>query len=85
MMETPAFRHTILLVDDEPFVLTALNRLLGRLGQEIVTCGSGAEALDILGKKKVSVLISDQKMPGMTGVELLEKTRELQPETVRVQ
>jgi EAL domain-containing protein (putative c-di-GMP-specific phosphodiesterase class I)/CheY-like chemotaxis protein len=76
--------RTLLLVDDEPNILNALKRLLRRDGYEIITAGSGQEGLDILNRQKVDVILSDQRMPGMTGVEFLSQAKEIRPETVRV-
>jgi diguanylate cyclase (GGDEF)-like protein/PAS domain S-box-containing protein len=76
--------NTLLLVDDEPNVLNSLRRLLRREGYRILTAGSGAEALELLALQPVQVIISDQRMPGMSGVEFLSKVKELYPETVRM-
>jgi EAL domain-containing protein (putative c-di-GMP-specific phosphodiesterase class I)/CheY-like chemotaxis protein len=75
---------TLLLVDDEPNVLNALRRLLRREGYRILTAGSGSEALELLALQPVQVIVSDQRMPGMSGVEFLSKVKELYPETVRM-
>jgi len=76
--------NTLLLVDDEQNVLNALRRLLRREGYRILTAGSGAEALELLALQPVQVIVSDQRMPGMSGVEFLSKVKELYPETVRI-
>jgi len=74
----------ILLVDDEPNVLTSYTRVLSKWFT-IQTALGGQEALDILNSKgPFTVIVSDVKMPGMTGVELLEKVRDLYPDTVRM-
>ncbi len=67
-------RPTILCVDDEPNVLEVLKRLLERSCQ-VVTANSGAEALEVLRTRRIDLLLTDQKMPGMTGIELIRKTR----------
>ncbi len=77
-------RPRILLVDDEPRVLSALRRGLRREPVEIESAGSGEEALELLGKGHFALVISDQKMPGMSGVELLAKVRRDWPSTARV-
>jgi response regulator RpfG family c-di-GMP phosphodiesterase len=76
----------ILLVDDEPNITKALRRLLMQDDQyDILTSLSGADALDILQKNTdIGVIISDQRMPHMTGVEFLRKARELNPDAVRI-
>lgn len=78
------FKHRILLVDDEEGILKALKRILRDLKAEVIAVGSGAEALDILKEQDISLIISDQRMPAMTGVELLSRSRELSPNTIRI-
>jgi diguanylate cyclase (GGDEF)-like protein/PAS domain S-box-containing protein len=77
-------RTTLLLVDDEQNILNALRRLFRRDGYRILTAGSGAEALELLALNPVQVIISDQRMPEMSGVELLSKVKDLYPQTVRM-
>jgi diguanylate cyclase (GGDEF)-like protein/PAS domain S-box-containing protein len=77
-------RSTVLLVDDEPHILTALKRLFRRDGHVLLTAGSGAEGLEILANHKVDVIISDQRMPGMTGVEFLRAAKVHYPDTIRI-
>ncbi len=74
----------ILLVDDEPLVLSALSRLLRALHVEVLTAEDAAAALEIMSTREISLLISDEFMPGMSGTELLEIVRESHPLTVRV-
>lgn len=76
--------RTLLLVDDEENITSALVRLLRRDGYRILRANSGEEGLALLAQNEVGVIISDQRMPGMTGVEFLGKVRELYPDTVRV-
>jgi DNA-binding NtrC family response regulator len=76
-------RPCVLCVDDEPRILIALKALL-RAQYEVLTVDNGAAALDILRSRRVDVLISDQRMPTMTGVEVLRGARELQPRTIRL-
>ena len=75
---------TLLLVDDEPNILNALKRLLRRENYRVLTAASGAEALEILAMHSVQVIISDQRMPEMSGIELLSKVKSLYPQTVRI-
>ena len=65
-------KYHILYVDDEPDNLTAFRAVLRRY-YEIHTAQSGEEALKMLAKKRMDLVISDQRMPKMTGVELFEK------------
>jgi DNA-binding NtrC family response regulator len=73
--------HKILIVDDEPVNLMMLEKVLQRKF-EVVTARSGQEALRILNRQTVSLLITDQRMPGITGTELLRKSRALDPDMV---
>jgi CheY-like chemotaxis protein len=77
-------QRTLLLVDDEPNILTALKRLFRRDGHKMLTAASGPEALEILSQHKVDVIITDQRMPGMTGVEMLRRAKTLYPDTIRM-
>ncbi|WP_157264821.1 EAL domain-containing protein [Azohydromonas aeria] len=77
-------QRTLLLVDDEANILSALKRLLRRDGYSIVTAGNAAEALQRLAEHEVDVIVSDQRMPGMTGVELLRRAKDIHPDTVRM-
>jgi len=76
--------RTLLLVDDEENITSALVRLLRRDGYNILRANSGPEGLAMLAQRKVGVIISDQRMPGMTGTEFLSKVKELYPDTVRI-
>jgi len=75
--------YKILIVDDEPANLRTLARLF-RDDYEVLTAASGDEALALLGQHDVALLITDQRMPGMTGIELLKKTVPLRPRMVRI-
>jgi len=77
-------RPTLLLVDDEPSILSSLRRLLRNEGYRILTANSGSEGLQVLAENDVDVIVSDQRMPGMTGVEFLRTVRQLYPDTVRI-
>ncbi|GAB4256908.1 MAG: two-component system response regulator [Deferrisomatales bacterium] len=76
--------HTLLFVDDEENILKALRRLFHRTGHEILLAPGGEQALELLRSRPVSVIVSDQRMPGMSGAELLERARQLRPEAVRI-
>ncbi|MCQ1550109.1 MAG: response regulator [Candidatus Accumulibacter phosphatis] len=81
---TATRKRTILLVDDEENILTALRRVLRREGYQILTANSGRDGLEQLGSHAVDVIVSDQRMPGMSGVEFLRQARASRPETVRI-
>ena len=68
----------VLLVDDEERILASLQRSLRRDGYEIVTACSPQEALQILEEQDFDAVLTDHKMPGMTGVELLARVARLQ-------
>lgn len=73
----------ILCVDDEPSILRALSWVLKK-NYEVTTATCGTEALEIFGKKDFDVIISDQRMPGMMGAEVLQKARDINPRSMRI-
>ena len=79
-----AKRPTLLIVDDEAQILSALKRTLRREGYEIVAVESAAAALRILDERCVDAILSDHKMPGLSGVQLLERAAQRNPEIVRM-
>ncbi len=76
-------KYKILVVDDEPANLRMLERLFHG-EHEVITAGSGAEALELLNRYDVALIISDQRMPGMTGIEFLKQASQMRPQTVRI-
>ncbi len=77
-------QSTLLLVDDEANVLSAVKRLLRRENYRILTATSGEEALALLAEHDVGVILTDQRMPGMSGTELLARARVMHPKAVRM-
>ena len=77
-------KPTLLLVDDEENILNALTRMLRRDGYRILTATNADDALDILGRNDVQVVLSDQRMPGISGTELLSRVKDMYPNTVRI-
>ena len=75
---------TVLVVDDEAHILSALQRAMRREPWTLLTAESGFAALDVLARRRVDVILSDQKMPGMSGLDLLARARELQPAAARI-
>src|SRR5919112_2349632 len=73
----------ILIVDDEPANLRLLERLF-RKDYQVIAELSGEEALRLLEQHDVALLITDQRMPGMTGIELLKRTADSRPHMVRM-
>lgn len=74
---------TVLFVDDEPGILATM-RMLFRGKYNLLFANSGAEALEIIRSQKVDVIVSDQRMPQMTGVELLKAVRAASENTMRI-
>jgi len=75
---------SVLCVDDEPSILSALRRVLRAEGCRILTASSGAEALALLEAEPVDVVVSDMRMPVMDGARLLAEVRARWPGTARV-
>lgn len=76
-------RYKILIVDDESSNLRTLERLF-RQEHDTLTAGSAADALNLLQHHDVALLISDQRMPEMSGIELIARTVKLRPHMVRI-
>jgi len=76
--------HTVLFVDDEVNILKALQRLLRHEEMNVLCAPRATEALEMIERTAVQVVVTDQRMPEMTGVDLLSKVRERQPEVVRM-
>lgn len=76
-------KPSILLVDDEERILRTLTMLL-KMQYQVFSTTDGHEALRILKKEKINVLISDQRMPLMVGTELLKQAKTLSPQTMRI-
>ena len=70
----------VLIVDDEELVRITLGTILRRFSIDVVLAGHGVEALEILREETVDLVIVDYIMPGMNGLELIEKIRATQPE-----
>ena len=77
-------QHTVLFVDDEVNILKALQRLLRSEDMTVLAASRGQEALDLLESTPAQVVISDQRMPEMSGVDLLSQVRERWPDVVRM-
>lgn len=84
--EPPAPREgfTLLFVDDEPSVLRALQRIFLEEDYKILTATQGEEALRLLDQHRVQLVISDHRMPGMTGAEMLREIKQRYPEIIRI-
>ncbi len=80
----PEVNATMLFVDDEVNILSSLKRLFRPYGYRILTAESGAQGLEIMKREVVHLVVSDMRMPGMSGVQFLEQVRTKWPETVRM-
>lgn len=80
----PAPAATLLLVDDEANILSSLRRLFRPEGYRVLTAESGDEALELLAAESVDLILSDMRMPGMTGAQLLATACERYPGSVRI-
>lgn len=80
--QRPAYR--LLLVDDEPNVLRALRRVFHQEHYDIVTAADGQQALALLAEQEFHLLISDYKMPGLNGAELLKRAKNMRPDMIRI-
>jgi len=76
--------HRVLIVDDEEIVLIALRETLARAGYIVSTANDPLPALEILQNQQFAVIISDQQMPSMTGLDFLTKAKVLQPDASRM-
>jgi len=76
-------RPRLLFVDDESRILISLKAIF-RADYEVTIAEGGSAALDALKKEKFDVIVSDQRMPGITGVEVLRAAREAQPQAIRM-
>jgi len=74
----------VLLVDDEPQLLKALNTILTKKGYKVFMAKNGPDALKLLEQTPVHVVISDYRMPKMNGAELLGKIKQLHPDIIRI-
>ena len=82
-MNNTTKKYTVLFVDDETRITSAL-RAIFRKEYNVLIANSGAEALQVLDKNDVDVLVSDQRMPHMLGNELLATVSQKHPQTMRI-
>ncbi|WP_421863272.1 EAL domain-containing response regulator [Motiliproteus sp.] len=77
-------QQTVLIVDDEVNIIQSFQRLFRKAPFRILTAGGGQQALEVLAREKVDVIVSDQRMPGMTGAELFAVVQQKYPNTTRL-
>jgi DNA-binding NtrC family response regulator len=80
----PNSGHPILIVDDEEIVLVALRDTLAREGYKVVASPHAVHALSALKEREFSVVLTDQQMPMVTGLEFLSQVKEIQPDATRI-
>ncbi len=85
--EKTGLRHTILIVDDEQGILSSTESLLSE-EYNVITAKDGKEALELIQSmekpEEISVIISDQRMPNLSGIQFLEKSMKIVPNTIRI-
>jgi len=74
----------LLVVDDEERILAALHRTLRREGYTLLTAQTPQQAIRLLEQERVDLVLTDHKMPGMSGLELLEHAAQVQPDAARL-
>lgn len=77
-------RPMLLVVDDERNVLIAFNQVFRREPCAVLTAGGAKEALDLLAQHPIDILITDNRMPGMSGIQLLREAKQAYPGVFRV-
>lgn len=82
--ENQTDQHTVLCVDDEVNILHSLKRLLRKENYTLLTASSGKEGLELLEKNDVHLVMSDQRMPEMSGTEFLAEIKEKYPDIIRI-
>lgn len=76
--------NIVLFVDDEKNVLNSLNRLCADTEMKILNASNAGEALNFFSQEEISVIVSDNQMPGMKGVDLLSKIKDISPDTLKI-
>jgi DNA-binding NtrC family response regulator len=77
-------KYTVLFVDDEPNILRSLARLFYKDPVKVLTASDAEQALGIVSSQPVHVVVSDNMMPGMTGVELIKRLKDISPDSIRI-
>ncbi|WP_317205528.1 EAL domain-containing protein [Janthinobacterium sp.] len=80
----PPGQQTLLIVDDDAFMLDVLSDFLAQDGYRILTAQTAAEGFDLLARHRVQVILCDQCMPLMSGTEFMERVKNLCPDTFRI-
>lgn len=83
-MQTKSSKGTVLVVDDEEVVLPSVHLVLRRTGYDVLLASSARSALAILGNRRVDVIVTDERMPGMHGAAMLAEVARAYPDVVRI-
>ena len=75
-------QNKVLVVDDDPFALRSIAKVLGGESYQVMTAASGSEALELLKQDSFDLVLTDLKMPEVDGLEVLRRTREIAPQAV---
>ena len=73
-------RHSVLIVDDEPIVRESIRDWLKDAGYQVAIAESGEEAMEMIEKQDFSVMVLDVRLPGETGIKVLEEVKALKPQ-----
>jgi len=84
MPDSPDERNRILIIDDEQIVLVALSETLRREGYQIVALSNPLEAIELIKQQPFGVILTDQQMPQLTGLEFLAHAKQHQPDATRI-
>ncbi|WP_201243464.1 EAL domain-containing protein [Rheinheimera salexigens] len=82
--EVDAEQQTLLLVDDEENILHSLKRMLRKQPYNVLTCNSAEQAFELLALHNIQVIVSDQRMPKMSGTEFFSRVKDMYPNTIRI-
>jgi len=77
-------KYTVLCLDDEQNILNSLKRLLRNEDYTLLTTSIGEEALDLLAKNDIQLIMADQRMPGMSGTEFFARVKDKYPDVIRI-
>ena len=83
-MPKPSQNFKILIVDDDPKILRVLGKILESREYDVITTENVDLALKELEQSQVAVIVSDQEMPEMSGIKLLEQAKKISPKTIRI-
>jgi len=76
--------YTVLCVDDESCILSLLTRMFRKEPYELLLANSGEEAIEVIKEREVALIISDYKMPGMSGLDFLREARKISPRSMSI-